>query len=197
VPETHPFYVYIRCLACRGIISGYADGTFRPDSNITRGQVTKMVANAAALFDPVPSTQQTFTDVPVGQPFWVYIERLAGHGYISGYADGTFRPGNPVTRGQLAKIVANTAQYTDPVPSDQQTFADVPSSDPFWVFVEQVALHGIISGYGCTDATVNPCTGLVESCPGVYFRPCNPATRAQTAKIVANTFYPGCSTPGR
>ena len=58
--------------------------------------------------DEIPLTQQTFADVPPTQPFWLAIERVVAHGVISGYADGTFRPGAPVTRAQTAKIVANT-----------------------------------------------------------------------------------------
>src|SRR5690349_3380532 len=39
VPSSNPFYPYVRCLACRGIVSGYADGTFRPGAAVTRGQL--------------------------------------------------------------------------------------------------------------------------------------------------------------
>ena len=53
VPPGSPFYADIGCLACRGIISGYADGTYRPYANVTRGQLAKLVANAAGLADPI------------------------------------------------------------------------------------------------------------------------------------------------
>src|SRR5262249_30576065 len=152
----HPFYAYIRCLACRGILNGYnttppcaASPCFQPDSTASRGQLAKITANAEGYNDVIPSTRQTFTDVHYGGPFWVYIERLVLHGAISGYntsppcTTGTpcFLPNNSVTRGQLAKIDANVAGYTDAIPSTQQTFADVPNSDPFWLFVERVHLH--------------------------------------------------------
>ena len=48
-----------------------------------------------------------FTDVPASQTFYTYIETAYHHAIISGYADGTFRPGNNATRGQIAKIVYN------------------------------------------------------------------------------------------
>ena len=193
VDPTNPFYPFVRCLACRGIISGYGDGSFRPNNTVTRGQVAKMAVNAAGFGDVIPSGQQTFSDVPHSNPFWYFIEVQAGRGYISGYADGTFRPNNSVTRGQLAKIDANTAQYTDIIPSTQQTFEDVPYANPFWVYIERVSTHGVISGYGCGGAG-EPCNP-----PGnrPYFRTYNSATRGQTSKIVANTFYPGCQTPSR
>ena len=96
-----------------------AGGTpcFNGGANVTRGQVAKIVANAAGFSDAIPSTQQTFTDVPPSNPFWLYIERWpAGHGVISGYTTSPpcpagqapcFLPVNNVTRGQMAKIDAN------------------------------------------------------------------------------------------
>ncbi|HUS14155.1 MAG TPA: M14 family zinc carboxypeptidase, partial [Chloroflexia bacterium] len=123
VAPTDPFYPFIRCLACRGIISGYSDGTFRGGNNLTRGQAAKIVSNAAGFSDAVPSTQQSFQDVPMSDPFWVFIERLATRGYISGYQCG-FPPAgncvppanrpyfltyNNITRGQISKVVANAA----------------------------------------------------------------------------------------
>ncbi|HUS17019.1 MAG TPA: S-layer homology domain-containing protein [Chloroflexia bacterium] len=202
VPPGSAFYVYVRCLACQGIVSGYADGTYRPGAEVTRGQVSKMVTNAAGWADPVPGDQQTFADVGLGSTFWLYIERLAGRGYVSGYTCGFppagacdpqqrayFLPYRSVTRGQLAKIVANSAGYAEPVASGRQTFSDVPGSHPFWIFVERIALHGVISGYTCG--------GPGENCDPQgrpYFRPYATATRGQGAKILAGVFFPGCQT---
>ena len=180
VDANNPFYGFIRCLACRGIVSGYADGTYRPGNLVTRGQMAKFISNAAGYVDQIPPAQQTFSDVPPSNPFWLFIERAYLHGVVSGYADGTFRPGNTVTRGQAAKFVSNAAGYADVIPPAQQTFSDVPPSQPFWVFVERAYLHGVISGYA--DGT---------------FRPSNGVTRGQTAKFIANAFYPGCETPRR
>jgi ribosomal protein L30/L7E len=105
VPAGSTFYQYVQCLACRGILGGYADGAFRPNSPATRGQISKIVANAAGYDEPVSG--QTFTDVMPDSPFYPYIERMVGRDVIGGYADGTFRPNNNATRGQVAKIVSN------------------------------------------------------------------------------------------
>jgi photosystem II stability/assembly factor-like uncharacterized protein/ribosomal protein L30/L7E len=174
VPTTHPFYPYIRCLACRGILGGYSDGTFRPDNFVTRGQLSKIVANAAGFSEPVSG--QTFTDVPPTHPFYVYIERMARRGIIGGYSDGSFRPDNNATRGQISKIVASAASIQDPIPQSRQSFVDVPPTHPFWVYIERLSARGIIGGY--SDGT---------------FRPDNAATRGQVSKIVANAFFPGCN----
>jgi N-acetylneuraminic acid mutarotase len=201
VPGDHTFYSFIRCLACRGIISGYSDGTFKPGNEITRGQIAKMVSNAAGYEDEIPPDQQTFEDVPPDHPFWLWIERLVLHGVMGGYPCGAdvepcnppgsrpyFRPFNNTTRGQLAKIVSNAAGLGgDPA---GQFYTDVPPSHPFYVWIMRLTNLGAMSGY--------PCGGEAEPCDDAnrpYFRPYANVTRGQASKIVANTYYPNCETP--
>lgn len=206
-PDT-PFYSYIRCLACRNVLGGYSGAEncpggspcFKPNDNITRGQIAKIVSNAAGYTDAIAESQQSFADVPSSNPFWLFIERVFVHGAITGYTcDGTngeptsgtcYRPGNNLTRGQLAKIATSVAGYSE-TPGGQ-TFNDVPPSQPFYMYIERAVLHGIISGYPC-GAAGHP----EEPCPGSYFRPGVNVTRGQAAKIIAGTFFPGCVTPAR
>jgi hypothetical protein len=170
VPPDHTFYSYVQCLACRGILGGYTDGTFRPGNDVTRGQLAKIVSNAAGFNEVVSG--QTFSDVAPDSTFYVYIERMSARGIIGGYTDGTFRPYNNATRGQIAKIAANAAGFNEPVSG--QTFSDVAPGSTFYDYIERMAARGIIGGYN--DGT---------------FRPYNNATRGQTAKIVSNAFFPG------
>jgi N-acetylneuraminic acid mutarotase len=186
VDEFNPFYIYIRCLYCRGIIGGYADGTFRPYNPTTRGQMAKIVSNAAGFSDPIPSNRQTFSDVPPGHTFWVYIERLAWRGIVGGYADGTFRPDNWVTRGQMTKFASNAAGFDEEVPPGTQTYTDVPPTHTFWVYIERLSGRGIISGYECGRPPAGPCDPQRRP----WYRPELDITRGQTSKIVANTFFP-------
>jgi hypothetical protein len=202
VPSDNVFYTFIRCLACRGIISGYDDGTFRPFNDITRGQIAKIVSNAAG-FDEDPGPQ-IYEDVPSGSPFYQWINRLSMRGHIGGYPCGTvdaepcvepdnlpyFRPANSATRGQLAKIVANAAGLSK-TPSGQ-FYTDVPEGHTFYVWIMRLTDEGVMSGYDC-GGPGEPCDS--ENRP--YFRPFNNVTRGQASKIVANTFFPGCQTPSR
>jgi hypothetical protein len=198
VPQGSTFYSYIRCLACLGIIGGYPDGTFRPNNNVTRGQLSKIVSNAAGFSDAQPN--RIFQDVPAGSTFQVYIGRLASRGYISGYPCGGpgeecvppgnlpyFRPDNNATRGQISKIVSDAGGFTDP--PGGQMFEDVPPGSAFYTYTERLASRSVVSGY--------PCGGTAEPCiaPGdlPYFRLNNKATRGQTSKIVSNTFFPDCA----
>jgi N-acetylneuraminic acid mutarotase len=200
VPRGSTFYLYVHCLACVGIINGYSDGTFKPNNNVTRGQLSKIVSNSAGLSDNQPN--QMFEDVPVGSTFQVFIGRLASRGYIGGYPCGGpgepcispgnlpyFRPNNSATRGQITKIDANAAGYND-TPTGQH-FEDVAPGSAFYTYTYRLATRSIMGGY--------PCGGVGEPCnpPGnlPYFRPNNNATRGQTSKIVSNTFFPDCNPP--
>ncbi len=109
VPPDHPFYQYVETAYWWGIITGYSDGTFRPDNPVTRAQVTKMLV-LAMQWNVVRPTYPTFADVPPDHWAYGYIETAAGRGVIGGYSDGTFRPGNPVTRAQLSKMLASCMQ---------------------------------------------------------------------------------------
>jgi N-acetylneuraminic acid mutarotase len=202
VPLESTFYPFIRCLACRGIISGYDDGTFRPFNDITRGQITKIVSNAAS-FDEDPGPQ-IYEDVPEGSTFYAWINRLSMKGHIGGYPCGLlpeepcvepdnmpyFRPWSSATRGQLAKIVANAAGL-DSTP-EGVFYTDAQEDHTFYLWIMRLTELGVMSGYEC-GGEGEPCDN--ENRP--YFRPVNNVTRGQASKIVANSFYPGCQTPHR
>jgi hypothetical protein len=192
----NPFYSHIRCLACRGIISGYSDGTFRPGNNITRGQIAKIVANSAGFNKPVSG--QAFEDVSAASPFYAPIERLYRRGHMSGYpceqrasepcvSPGNrpyFRPNENATRGQISKIVAS-AKGINTIPIGE-TYQDVPSTHTFYLWIEQLSQLGVMGGYPCGTVPTEPCGTTSKP----YFRPNNNVTRGQASKIVANTFFP-------
>ena len=203
-PDNQPgdtFYEYIQCLACRGVISGYPDGMFHAERKITRGQISKVVSNAAG-FNEDPG-DQIYEDVPPGSTYYDYINRLSNRGIMSGYPcperPNGCSPDNPViflpnanaTRGQLAKIVSNAAGYNEAVSG--QYYADVPPTgegSQFYEWIMRLTNRGVMSGY--------PCGGPGEGCDAQnrpYFRWNAQVTRGQASKIVANTFFPECETP--
>lgn len=213
VAVNNTFYPFIRCLACRQIVSGYPCGGpgepcddqnnpyFRPNASVTRGQIAKIVSNSAG-FDEDPNPQ-IYEDVAPSNPFYPWVNRLSRRGHMSGYPCGGpgepcippddrpyFRPFNTATRSQLAKIVSNAAGFGDT--GAEQIFTDVPPSNVFYVWVQRLASRGIMGGY--------PCGGEGEPCDDQqrpYFRPFNTVTRGQTSKIVAGAFFPNCQTPAR
>jgi hypothetical protein len=198
VPADSAFYRPIACLTCRNVMSGYPDGTFKPGANVTRGQLAKIVANAARFNETVNG--QTFEDIQPGSTFYLYVERMAARGIISGYQCGGpgescgagnrpyYRQGSNATREQISKIVAMSASLGGP--AGEEMFEDVPVQSAFYNWIEPLGEHGMMSGYPC-GAPTEPCGSGHKP----YFRPSNNATRGQTSKIVANTFFPNCQTP--
>ncbi len=208
VPPGHTFYDQVLCLACRGIVSGYpcggpgepcgtsSDPYFRPGSGITRGQIAKIVAGAAGFNEAVSG--QSFEDIPPGSPFYEAIERLVAHGVVAGYPCGGpgepcgasslpyFRPNTGATRGQIAKLVSESAGFNETVTG--QAFEDISPGSTFYDYIGRLATRDVMNGY--------PCGGPGEPCGASslpYFRPNDFATRGQAGKIVANTFLPACT----
>ena len=167
VTSSHHFYDAVRHLYCIGAVNGYPDGTFRPNNNTTRGQLAKVVVVAKnwPLYNP---GRPSFSDVQPDNPFYLYVETARSRNIISGYTDGTFRPGAEITRGQIAKVVALAEGWPLENPGSA-TFIDVAPGSAFYSYVETAARRGVLGGYN--DRT---------------FRPGNPATRGQVSKIVYN-----------
>ncbi|MDQ3704349.1 MAG: S-layer homology domain-containing protein [Chloroflexota bacterium] len=190
-PDVAPdaaFYEYIERLACEGVIGGYPDGTFRSNNPVTRGQIAKIVSNSEGYGEE--PTRQTFADVPPGSPFYPYVERIASRSIVGGYPCGArgepcdgqnrpyFRPGHNMSRGQMAKVVANARGYDDPIPPEYQTFLDVPPSHTFWLYIERIAQHNVMTGYRSGGPCIGPC-----------FQPEADVTRGQTTKVAVNAFF--------
>ena len=143
-------------------LSGYPDGTFGPDRNMTRAEVAQMFY--ALLNDQnVPATV-SFSDVPDGAWYADAVETLASLGMFTGYPDGTFHPNSTITRAEFA---AAALSFADMAPSARCSFPDVSAQDWFSPYVASAAEYGWIGGY-----------------PDGTFHPSGSITRAEVAVIV-------------
>lgn len=159
----------VQYLAEMGVLVGYGDGSFRPNAPVTRAQFAKMVVMAMQWPLITPQTP-TFSDIPAS--FWAYsyIETAHAQGIINGYGDGTFRPGNIVTRAQVAKMIYLARHWT--TVEGIVNFIDVQQGDWFYTYAQAAGVSEIMGGY-----------------PDGSFRPNAPATRAQVAKILALSLF--------
>lgn len=104
VDPSHLFYRYIETAYAHGIVSGYDDGSFRPDNYVKRAQVAKMLVLARGW----PLTVQSavpLCDVPSGYWAWTYIQVAIQRQVFTGYINGCFYPDAYATRAQLAKVI--------------------------------------------------------------------------------------------
>lgn len=113
-----------------------------------------------------PCAGQRFSDVGCSYWAYTYVQELAGSNILGGYSDGTFRPRNKVSRGELAKMIVGVGGWPLLNPPTA-TFSDVPTG--FWAYryIETAYAQGVIGGFG-----------------GGLFRPIDFVTRDQLAKIV-------------
>jgi hypothetical protein len=127
----------------------------------------------------------SFTDVPLASPFYRFVETLLHKGVTGGCGGTNYCPSTPTTRDQMSVFVLvakEGAGYT-PVACGTPVFADVPASNPFCRFIEELSRRGVVSGCGSGNY-----------CPG------SPVTRDQMAIFVLRTLDPAlnppaCSTP--
>lgn len=105
-------YAYIETAVAHGVISGYSDGTFRPNNTVTRAQVAKMIVQARN-WSLDGETGTSFSDIAYGDWAYNYADIASAAGVMNGYSDGTFRPYASATRAQIAKILAS-AIFADP-----------------------------------------------------------------------------------
>lgn len=119
------YYNYVESAASMGLFVGDDQGFFNPRENITRAQFVQVLYNAVAPEDYTPG-EITFSDVPAGKWFTSAVVWASELGVVSGYEDGTFRPGNFITREEMCVVLENYRQkVTEAVPEHVDfTFPD-------------------------------------------------------------------------
>lgn len=133
-------------------IQGYDDGTFRPNSYITRVQTTVIFSRLITdVMDMDTAYANSFSDVPSSAWYADAIGFMEDYGIVNGFSDGTFRGDNYITRAQFAAIVS---RFDDLTLSDENIFSDV--ADDYWAvdYINSAVANGWITGY--SDGTFRP-----------------------------------------
>ena len=151
----------VEALRLMGVLDGYGDGTFRPDTILNRAQFCKMAVYAMDGSGELGrySTVTIFPDVKPSHWASAYINMAAKKGIISGFADGKFKPGQTVTAGQAVTILMRGLGY-----KDEDMGGVWPQS-----YMAEAQTNGLLKSTGITSAYA----GL---------------TRAQAARLFLNLF---------
>ena len=151
----------VESLRLMGVLDGYGDGTFRPDTVLNRAQFCKMAVYAMDGSGELGrySTVTIFPDVKPSHWASAYINMASKKGIISGFADGKFKPGQTVTAGQAVTILMRGLGY-----KDEDMGGVWPQS-----YMAEAQTNGLLKSTGITSAYA----GL---------------TRAQAAKLFLNLF---------
>ncbi|WP_214779784.1 S-layer homology domain-containing protein [Bacillus sp. ISL-45] len=149
VHSSYNFYDEVMYLYDRGIISGYGNGEFKPNAVVTRDAAAAMIGRALKLDGTQRNT--TFSDVGASNYASGFIDSAVKQGIISGYADGTYRPKEPVTRGQMAIFLARAFKLSNEA---NVYFSDVSPSITAYSSIKKILAFGITTGYA--DNTFRP-----------------------------------------
>lgn len=146
-------------------MSGYEDGTYRPDNTITRAEVATILSMLDDNYDENERYESASADVNPDAWYANYVNFASSRGYMSGYEDSTYRPDNTITRAEFASMVSRYIGI-DPIDGENR-FADIDSVPWCSQQINALSEAGIVSGYE---------DGL--------FKPSNYVTRAESASII-------------
>ncbi|WP_225223774.1 S-layer homology domain-containing protein [Solibacillus merdavium] len=155
----------IMFLAEKGWISGYSDGTYKPNNKITRAQAAAILSEFLSL----PPLNKTTSFIDVEKSFWALesIHLVAQHKIINGIGEGRFSPHTILTRAQMAQIFYNAGFYSRSANNGENSFEDVDKYYWAYIAIETMKQEGIMAGYTISR-----------------FGPNNPVTRAQMAAMI-------------
>ncbi|MCF2719537.1 S-layer homology domain-containing protein [Paenibacillus sp. UKAQ_18] len=140
-------------------ITGYQDGTFRPDQSITRAETAAMMARIMKL--ETKESSLAYKDVP--SKYWAKdsIIALTTQHFMNGYADGTFRPEQPITRAEMAAILASWKQLK----GTQTAASPYTDIEKHWArdSIKALAEAGWITGFNDSSFQPNQYITRVET----------------------------------
>lgn len=167
VGPTHLYHDQIKRVVEAGLMSGYANGLFRPNDSITRGQFAKIAVCLYNLLHPeAPLTLQNvtvkpFSDVPINSAVlgdvsdWVATAKAAG--LVRGISETIFDPDSIIRRDQMASMLCRALGWEDEaaaLPKGTPGFADVPFGSGHWAAATYLKQQGILLGYPTTEPTL-------------------------------------------
>ena len=170
ISTKHEAYEEINYLVSSGVIKGYTEKgktVFKPNNNVTRGQVAKMVVLASGN-KPLTVKKSSFSDIAVGTELSGYVERAVQLDFFATNTKGQFLPNKPLTRDEMSYVL--TKAFNLDISAYQNIdspFNDVTITHPYVQYVNAIYYNGITQG------------------SGNHYYPNNQVTRAQFALFVA------------
>ncbi|MFW5436306.1 S-layer homology domain-containing protein [Paenibacillus apiarius] len=157
----------IENMAAEGMIQGFQNGAFQPNGAMKRAELVKVI-NQLFGFQEIGSVLAA--DVTPNDWFHTEVGKALGAGYITGYADGTFKPGQPITRQEAAVMISHLLKLNT---ADSGTAFTDTANSPEWSkgAIGAVAEAGIMTGY-----------------KGNMFKPAAPVTRAEAVTILDRAY---------
>ncbi len=167
VPSNHKNAVAIVSLYNLGILTGYTDGSFKPENTINRAEFLAILSNAVDANFAGKKLENCFKDVKT-EWFAAFSCYAKEAGWVKGYEDGTFKPAQSVSKSEAVKIIFEAMQY--PL---CENVKDAPYTD--------VEVTSWMAPYACAAKE-----GSIVSGKTLYM-PLYEVTRGDTAQLIYNT----------
>lgn len=164
---------YISFVTEREIFIGTGDGTFSPETGMTRAMFATVIGRLyeRSYGEIEMSGTQAFTDFKYDSNIGKYIAWASENGIIYGYGNGRFGPDDQISREQMAAILYRFADFLGVLPSSMDTALEYTDS-------------ASISSYALDAALYCQTTGVIGGRTGGMFAPQETATRAEASAII-------------
>ncbi len=158
---------YVTSLSKRGIFKGYEDGSFRPEQQITREEIAVAMMRALGLEEAAANAPETNFADGTSISAWARdaVNLMVELGIFTGYDDNSFKPGQVITREEIIAVLIRKIGVGD---AEDHGFID---AEHIGDWAEQYIKHAV---------EIN----LVNGYPDGTFKPANPVTRGETAKML-------------
>ena len=169
VPADAWYADYVEYAAVNGLMSGVGHRRFAPDDVLTRAMFVTVLGQLAQI-DEADYPAVSFSDVVPGSWYAPFVAWAAQKDIVSGTGNGRFDPDAPITREQMASIIARYVQSTGktlPTIADPVMFKDMDA----------------VSGWALDGVELMRMTGIISGDDRAYFNPLGLATRAQAATV--------------
>ena len=120
------------------MLTGYPDGTFKPNNKITRAEFAVIVSK----FFETKTTDMNFKDVKADHWAKKYVDSLVANNMMGGYPDGTFKPEQPITRAEVVTVINKAINRTpdkgaiDANPENEKKYKDLKKNH--WAYYDVI-----------------------------------------------------------
>ncbi|QHW32061.1 S-layer homology domain-containing protein [Paenibacillus rhizovicinus] len=165
----------IGALANKLIINGYENGMFKPNANVTRAEFAQMIAKGLGLNAGTGTPE--FTDVHASAWYAGVLDAMVSRGFITGYADGSFKANQSITRQEEAVILGRVLAYLHQAPESNASS------------LEQFHDRDAIAGYAKSAVAALAGMKIMNGDAKGNLNPTAAATRAETAALIYNLLH--------
>ncbi len=171
---------YIEALYRKGIVKGRDTSVFAPDDSLTRAEFIKVALAAAGIKADAEITSAPFDDVPLFAWYAPYIKKAKDLGLTKGYADGTFKPEQPINRAEAVHILVkafgfDVTKVSKANKGKEEKYKDLLSDQWYYPAVSFSIQNDLMGGIRTREGNIVP-----------YFKPDRAMTRGEMAELAVN-----------